>query len=322
MSVKISVIIPVFNASKYIEDTFNSLLSQTLKDFEVIFINDRSTDNSLELIEGFAKRDFRVILLKNEFNRGAGYSRNRGISLAKGNYIYFLDSDDIIHEKTFEVLYNESKAQNLDILEGRFYKVDNDCKKLKPENFKRQEDIVTGQYYFNNLPNISIVIWDKLWKTDFIKSTGVCFAERRYEDVTFVISMFRKAKRVKNIDFAFYNYYIRENSVMTSKISDSHIKESLELVQDLESIYLSTQQEEINPIVEKIFFTGFASILSKTIFKSDNAALRKSAIKIMVNTFNKYRWKVFKAKKVGFKEKILLVISPVFAARMYGLFKN
>lgn len=322
MNVKISVIIPVFNASKYVKDTFNSLQNQTFKDFEVIFINDRSTDNSLEILKDFEIKDSRVCVLSNKINKGAGYSRNRGISLAKGDYIYFLDSDDLILEKTLEILYNESTKYSLDILEGRFYKIADGQKKINPKNFKLQEDIVTGQYYFNNLPHISIVVWDKLWKTEFIKSTGIVFDEHRYEDVTFVISMFIKAKRVKNIDFAFYNYIERENSIVTSKITDKHIKESLVLVEDLESRYLSTKQEEINPIIEKIFFTGFASILSKTIFKSNNATLRKNAIKIMVKTFSKYRWDVLKAKKVGLKEKALLFISPVFAAKMYGIFKS
>ena len=101
---KISVIIPVYNVEKYIEDCLNSILVQTLKDFEIICIDDCSTDNSLQIIETYTHKDKRIKILKNKKNEGPSYTRNIGIEMAQGEYIYFLDSDDMIEKNALQEL--------------------------------------------------------------------------------------------------------------------------------------------------------------------------------------------------------------------------
>ena len=112
----ITIIIPVYNAGEYIKRTLESVLNQTFKDFEVICINDRSTDNSLELLEEFAKKDNRIIVINNKKNLGAALTRNVGIDMAKGEYIYFLDADDYIEEKYLECMLTKIKQENCDII--------------------------------------------------------------------------------------------------------------------------------------------------------------------------------------------------------------
>ena len=111
----VSVIIPVYNVEKYIEETLISVLSQTLSEIEIICINDGSKDRSGEIIRKYAKKDKRVIFLEQE-NQGQSVARNKGIELAKGEYLYFLDSDDLIETNALEILYNKSKKENLDLL--------------------------------------------------------------------------------------------------------------------------------------------------------------------------------------------------------------
>ena len=113
---KISVILPVYNVEKYLHVCLNSVLNQTYQDFEIICIDDASTDSSLEILEYFAKKDSRVKIIKQDFNQGPGHSRNCGLNVAKGKYIFFLDGDDWIDFNTFEVLVKKAEDNNLDLL--------------------------------------------------------------------------------------------------------------------------------------------------------------------------------------------------------------
>ena len=112
----ISVIIPVYDVEKYLHVCLNSVLNQTCQDFEIICIDDASTDSSLEILEYFAKKDSRVKILKNDVNRGPGFSRNRGLEVAQGDYISFLDGDDWLGPNAFEILIKKAKDDNLDLL--------------------------------------------------------------------------------------------------------------------------------------------------------------------------------------------------------------
>ena len=112
----ISVIIPVYNVEDYLHVCINSVLRQSYQDFEIICIDDASTDSSLEILEYFAQKDSRVKILKNDSNKGQGYSRNKGLGMAKGKYISFLDGDDWFSPNTFEISIKKIKQDNLDFL--------------------------------------------------------------------------------------------------------------------------------------------------------------------------------------------------------------
>ena len=104
---KISVIIPIYNSEKYLIECLNSVINQTLKNIEIICIDDGSTDNSSNILQIYNKFDRRFILLKQK-NRGAGISRNKGIKISKGKFISFLDSDDMYYDDSaLEFLYNK-----------------------------------------------------------------------------------------------------------------------------------------------------------------------------------------------------------------------
>ena len=112
----ISVIIPIYNAAKYLPKCLNSLLSQTFGDFEVICINDKSQDNSLDILKEFTQKDERIKVIDNEKNLGAALTRNVGIDRAEGKYIYFLDADDYIDEKYLECMVEKIEQQNCDVV--------------------------------------------------------------------------------------------------------------------------------------------------------------------------------------------------------------
>ena len=103
MAPKISLIVPVFNVEKYVSKCLDSLVAQTLKDIEIICVDDCSTDNSLQIIEKYASKDSRIKIVKHEVNKGLGQARNTGLGYSCGEYIWFIDSDDYVDYEMFDV---------------------------------------------------------------------------------------------------------------------------------------------------------------------------------------------------------------------------
>ena len=118
-SPKISVIIPVYNTEKYLRQCLDSVVNQTLKDIEIICINDGSTDNSLQILNEYASSDNRIKLINLIANKGVSFARNFGIRLSKGRYIGFVDSDDWIDLSFYENLYLTTKKQDSDIIAAK-----------------------------------------------------------------------------------------------------------------------------------------------------------------------------------------------------------
>lgn len=113
--IKVSIVIPVYNSAKYLEDCLESASGQTLKDIEIIIINDGSTDNSEDIIKKFCNLDNRFVYFKQN-NQGVSFARNKGIELARGEYIFFLDADDIVAQDYFEKLYTNAQKYNAELV--------------------------------------------------------------------------------------------------------------------------------------------------------------------------------------------------------------
>ena len=123
--VKVSVIVPVFNVGEYLSTSLDSILNQTLEDIEIICINDGSTDDSLNILEYYAKKDKRIKIISKE-NEGQGTARNVGLDNAQGEFISFVDADDFIKKDMLEKLYNKSVNGNLDLVMCKVSSFDNE----------------------------------------------------------------------------------------------------------------------------------------------------------------------------------------------------
>ena len=117
MNPKVSVVIPVYNSAKYLKECLNSIFVQTLEDWEVIAVNDGSSDESPTILDAYAKRDSRFQVVHKE-NGGVSAARNDGLSVARGEYVFFMDSDDILDKDAFQNLYGIAVAENADIVMG------------------------------------------------------------------------------------------------------------------------------------------------------------------------------------------------------------
>lgn len=226
---KVSVVIPVHNAEKYLPQCLDSVLSQTLREIEVICVDDGSTDRSLEILRKYARKDERIRVIRQE-NSGAGAARNRGMNSASGKYMIFWDADDFFRPDALARLYRQAEKYQAQICVcgARIY--DESEKKTFPaaqylvieripdkQPFSRRD---IGKYLFNFS---SAVPWNKLFRRSFVEENHLQFQTlRKANDVYFVLSALYRAERIAIVPRSLINYrYFNETSLTGSEQKDS-----------------------------------------------------------------------------------------------------
>lgn len=216
---KLSIIVPVYNVEKYLERCVNSLLHQDIdkSEYEIILVNDGSTDRSYEIAESLKTKNDNIVLLTQK-NQGQSVARNIGMDVAKGRYIMFVDSDDYIECNVLEKLVETSDGNSLDLC---FFKNVFDCADGHQEERKSLgfEDnvIYDGEYIVLHGMEVS-VIWLNIYSTEFLRSSKVRFYEGIvHQDVEFDYKLYPLAKRVMFTDMVVYHYCINAESTTHTK---------------------------------------------------------------------------------------------------------
>lgn len=207
----ISIIVPIYNAEKYIAKCVDSLVNQTKKELEFILINDGSTDNTEEIIKTY--KDKRIKYYKNK-NQGIGKTRNFGISKSTGKYIMFLDSDDYLSKNACQKMYEKILESNSDLVICDFYKV---------YDYGKTEEVKLPNFSETNLKirpsiinEINLAPWNKIYKRELIIKNKIKFIENlKYEDAPFVIEALSKAKKISKLNESLNYYVIHGNSETT-----------------------------------------------------------------------------------------------------------
>lgn len=204
---KISVVVPIYNAEKYLEKCINSIIKQTHKNLEIILINDGSTDNSLNIINTFYQKHKDKIKVISRNNKGIGYTRNEGLQKATGEYIIFIDSDDYLELNMLEKMYNKLKTKKADLVICN-YKIYNETGVLKKvdvtKNIKDETMLVKQPNLMNEL---NFAPWNKLYKRELFND--ITFPEKyKYEDLSAIFKVCLKAKKIVKVDDYLYNYYV------------------------------------------------------------------------------------------------------------------
>lgn len=226
--IKVSVIIPIYNVKDYIEECLLSVLNQTLQEIEIICIDDGTLDDSMDIIDSYAAKDERIVIFHKQ-NGGLSSARNAGLKIARGEYVYFLDSDDYILDNTLELLYNEMSANDLDTI---FFDADSFFESEDLEEQHRSyheyyhrdalyEDVTSGQQLFFNMqqnndfrPSACLQMNRRILLID----NNIFFEEGIiHEDNLFTMKLLLYSARAKHIPQRFYQRRVRENSIMTSK---------------------------------------------------------------------------------------------------------
>ena len=221
---KVSVIIPVYNVEKYLRQCLDSVVNQTLKDIEIICVDDGSTDNSLKILKEYAFKDDRFIIIEQK-NQGAGAARNKGLEIATGEYLYFLDSDDFIDLRALEKLNTQIIKYDADICVCKNYDF------IENENLLKEPYWIHGLKYIDGLEifnkyDISeylfnfcnIPAYTKLYKRDFITQNNIKFQEiKSCNDVFFNLYSLACAEKITFIDEYLVTYRRGQSGSITSK---------------------------------------------------------------------------------------------------------
>lgn len=209
-SIKVSVIVPVYNSIDYLDRCLNSLANQTLKEIEIIVVDDGSSDDYSKILKKYEKK---IIYKKNE-HKGIGFTRNTGIKLAKGEYIGFVDSDDFVEINMYEEYYNYAINNKLDLVVGNYFRIQNKTKYIQRVPFFKIGNVSSNK---DILKKIDFGPCNKIFKTSIIKSNNILFDEElKYEDLPFVSKTLFYSKRIGHINKPYYNYEVRNLSETTS----------------------------------------------------------------------------------------------------------
>lgn len=226
---RFSIVIPVFNAAQYLDDCLRSIQRQDVSDWEAICVDDGSTDNSLSILKRYAARDTRFCVLENKQNQGASYARNRALECASGEYIYFLDSDDMIPEGALAKIYD---ALTCDCLDGVMFDIeaifegDTDREEFHLPYVRKREypEVYRGQdLYMMRIKagDLMFATWVCCWERRFLKTHDIWFHEgvMQEEDMAFCLQAMLLAQRMRVLPFFGYCYRRRPHSITTKKTS-------------------------------------------------------------------------------------------------------
>lgn len=245
----VTIIVPIYNVESFLYDCLNSIYNQSYKNFECLCINDGSLDSSLEIIKSFSEKDNRFILLNME-NNGVGYSRNLGISKAKGEFIGFLDSDDCYHPEFLSTLINDISISNSDFSSCNFKKVNEDFlldnanhSKKNTDFFKFNNPIVN---YFDRKSSAYVTVWNKIYKSELIKNIYFELDIHPAEDDIFTFKTLIKAKSFTYNKSKLVYYRQRLNSSTDSFREENAYKSSLLISKVLRNANAGFFQKKLN----------------------------------------------------------------------------
>ena len=223
MKEKISVIVPVYNAEEYVENTVQSIINQTYKNIQIILVDDGSIDQSLKIIQQLAKKEKRIKVIHQE-NKGVSAARNKGISFATGDYLTFVDADDLLEPKACEILYDNIKKYNSDISIASVKKINiaNHIISPTPTNkihkYSKEEFL---KIFFLNDGSIDVAsAYAKLYSKKIYKEIAYVENRNSNEDRYYLFESILKSNTIVFQDSSIYIYKMHENSLSTSKVNE------------------------------------------------------------------------------------------------------
>ncbi|MFS0861494.1 glycosyltransferase family 2 protein [Fredinandcohnia sp. 179-A 10B2 NHS] len=316
MNPKISIIVPVYKVEKYLQKCVDSILTQTFKDFELILINDGSPDNCGDICDEFANMDSRVKVIHKE-NGGQASARNRGLDIARGDYIGFVDSDDWIEPDMYEILYSICQENKCDIANCSSIihypnrRITNGGHSLIIHNRNQaMRALIEGDLYDE-------VVWTKLIKRELFNELR--FTEGiMYEDTDFTYKLIHRSKKVCCIGAPKYNYIKREDSTMERALKNISIDRVL--IYENMSNFISSNYPKVGKMVA-LKLANSAMVVLNLIVKSDDFNRYKDNYYKVAAILNKHFSETVRLKEYPNKVKLLLAATKVHPI-MYKIIIN
>lgn len=264
---KVSIIIPVYKVEKYLPECLNSVIGQTYSDLQIILIDDGSPDNCGAICDDYAAKDDRITVIHSE-NGGLSAARNRGLALCEGEYVFFVDSDDYLEPNAIEVLYQTTKADNLDILlydAISFDETSTEVPESEINKYIRKNDysvVRTGaQMFLDMLDNDEYrsPVQYYFYNREFLTNHQLTFHEGiLHEDEEFNFFALLYAKRVKHVPDVLYHHRFRADSIMGAKSTQRNIDSCFEIIRQ----FMAHSDEFLSDIqTAKAYKNGLARMI-------------------------------------------------------------
>lgn len=218
-NILISVIIPVYNTEKFLNRCLDSVLSQSLKEIEIIIVNDNSPDNSKEIIDEYARKDKRIVVINKKENKGLSSARKSGLKIARGEYILNIDSDDWIEQNYFNDTYTMAKKENADIVISDYY-IDYDNGEILYKIDQKRDFLLEKEEVVNNIfLKDSPVVWNKLIKRSLYEKNDIFPIDSISlgEDLAVVPRLIYFSKKIVKLNKAYVHYIQNPNSITKKK---------------------------------------------------------------------------------------------------------
>ncbi len=291
---KVSIIVPVYNVEKYLERCINSLKNQTLKEIEIILVDDSSSDSSFEICNKMAMADSRIKVI-HKSNEGAGKARNAALEIATGEYIGFADSDDFVDADMFKTLYEIAVKYNSDLVmsgvlfvDGNMFSEAGECIRKtyfdKDTHFENEEELKKLRMgIIGALPEdaddskYGMSIWKNLFRHEIIKKNNIVFESEREklsEDALFMIDFISCIEKATGICEAFYNYCRNEDSISKSYKKD-RFEKSLVFVGEVEK----RLKKDIKPEEYQIYIYRFWQAMCRVLCSQEIMNATDNSIK-------------------------------------------
>ncbi len=315
MKIKVSVIVPVYNVEKFIDKCLNSLVKQSLKEIEIIVVNDGSPDNSQKIIDKYVKKYPDKIKSYIKENGGQGSARNYGLKKATGEYIGYVDSDDFVEKDMYKKLYNKAKENNYDIVVCGNYNVSEDYQNKNIDAFINNYNTDLENIFFGKM-----AVWNKIYKRDILIKNKLEFKEKVwYEDLAFTLKAIMNSNTFAFIDEPLYDYLIREGSTM----NNSNVKRNLEILEAFNDILSYIQHNKKEEYFSKIEFLAidhiYISAIVRVLKAEADDKVKRETINKLIDYMNKKFPNYKNNKYINTLSKNRKIIYKLINIKMYGL---
>ena len=279
--IKYSFIVPVYNTEKYLKKCLDSLVNQTYKDFEIIVVNDGSTDKSSNIISKYQKKYKNIIVIDKE-NEGLSMARNRGVQKSSGKYIIFVDSDDYVSNKLLEEV--DKKIDDSDILRFQIATEDEEYTKIN-EYHEEGFESMCGYDAFKYLSSYHFVepAWCYVIRKNYYIENKFSFKKGVYhEDFGLIPYVIYKARKVKSVDFIGYYYIQRNGSIMNNNDYKKTVKKAFDMLEQYKTMRLFAKNINRKNNLDDYFLSY---ISNSVIVKARE--LKKDEKKVYINELKK-----------------------------------
>ena len=309
----VSIVIPVFNVEIYISKCLDSCLSQTYKNIEIILINDGSLDKSGMILEEYSQKDSRIKVI-HQSNKGVVVAREKGIQIAKGDYITFVDGDDYIEKDYIEKLITKCKNNLCDIVVCGYNVVDDNSNLIC-----KRENVLLGNLDNEKMTSLLLkkctwALWGKLYRKKIFDSVEMPYGQKIGEDGVVCFQVFKRATYIETINESLYNYLQRKNSVTRQKNNSL----SLDIIKFIEYIKAIVKPES-NQIIHRAYKNFVVSQVYVYYINGGNIDY------LLENLEERFTIKEILSYSLNIKEKIIGILvynSKLISILLYKLYIN